>query len=83
MRRTRVVLGGTAACLAAMALLLGGVLRESSQADSAVVAPAPTSDQLQTGFSPGNTAGTVARLQAALRVSPNDVKSLDLLGLAY
>jgi hypothetical protein len=47
------------------------------------VAPAPTSAQLETGFSPGNTAGVIANLQATLRGDPNNVKSLDLLGLAY
>ena len=83
MRRRRLILGGTAAGLTALALLLGGVLRESSSASRTVVAPPPTSAQLETGFSPGNTAGAIASLQATLRVSPNDVKSLDLLGLAY
>jgi tetratricopeptide (TPR) repeat protein len=82
-RRKRLILGAAAAGLTVLALLLGGVLHDSSSASSAVVAQAPTSAQLQTGFSPGNTTGLIATLQAGLRVSPSDVKSLDLLGLAY
>jgi tetratricopeptide (TPR) repeat protein len=38
---------------------------------------------LQTGFSPGDTAGLVRQLQADVRTNPQDVEALDLLGLAY
>src|SRR5206468_2652656 len=43
----------------------------------------PAAEPLQTGFSSGDTAGLVQRLQAGLREQPDDVHGLDLLGLAY
>jgi tetratricopeptide (TPR) repeat protein len=70
-----------------VALLLGGIFRESSAARPVPVATAVPADasSLQTGFSngPAATEATVAKLQAALESTPDDVKSLDALGLAY
>jgi tetratricopeptide (TPR) repeat protein len=83
MTRQRLILGGAAAGLAVLALMFGGVLHDSSSASPEVAIPAPTSQQLQTGFSPGNTAGLISSLQETLRTNPNSVKPLDLLGLAY
>src|SRR5215470_19952496 len=87
--RKRLALGATAASLTAVALLLGGVLRTSSQPGQAVAAgvPAPSAEtaagQLDAGISPQDTNGMISRLQAALTVDPNDVNKLDLLGLEY
>jgi tetratricopeptide (TPR) repeat protein len=75
-----------AAVLTAGALLLGGVLRKPAVAASSAPASTPTpaaGESLQTGFSTGDTAGLIERLQSTLRVAPRNVSSLDLLGLAY
>ena len=87
MRGTRLILGGAAAGPTVVVLLLGGVFRESSAARSA---PAQAADPvgeavLQSGFSsgPAGTEATVERLQATLEANPDDLKSLDDLGLAY
>jgi tetratricopeptide (TPR) repeat protein len=83
-RRQRLILVAAAAGLTAAALTLGGVLHDSSSASPTAVAPTqPTSDAGQTAFSAGGTPAVVARLQATLRVNPNDPASLDSLGLAY
>ncbi len=81
MRRQRLIFGATAAGLTAVALTLGGVLHDSSSANPAAVAQAATSAGVQTR--PGEPNAAVARLQATLRGNPNDVTSLDSLGLAY
>jgi tetratricopeptide (TPR) repeat protein len=82
----RVILGAAAAAATAVALLLGGVFGGSSPAGGAAPAGAPapaSSAALAGGFSPGDTAGLIDRLQAKLRTSPYDVGALDQLGLAY
>ena len=84
MNKRRLALAVTTVALAATAILLGGALRGGSSAATPLPAAAEASgESLQTGFTPGDTAGLVARLQAALRVNPRDTRSLDLLGLAY
>src|SRR5436305_2636176 len=70
----RLLIGGVAAGLTGTALLLGGVLHGSPQASSAPVARPPAAD---------DTATQIAKLQAELRASRDDVRSLDALGLAY
>ena len=80
MKRQRLIIGAAAAVLAAVALTLGGVLRDSSGAPAAA-APVPSS--IPADVPAGDTSGLVARLQATLRANPNDVRSLDSLGLAY
>src|SRR5712691_9118665 len=82
--RKRVVVAGAVTALVVTASLLGGVLRHGSSAGqpAAAAAPAPP-DRLQAGFASGDTAAQIARLQDTLRASPNDVRSYDLLGLAY
>ncbi len=82
--RKRVVVAGAVTALVVTASLLGGVLRHGSSAGqpAAAAAPAPP-DRLQPGFASGDTAAQIARLQDTLRASPNDVRSYDLLGLAY
>ena len=75
MKARRLVFGGAAAVLTALALFLGGALRGSPSARSApVVTPAPAAE---------STARQIAKLQGELRASRDDVQSLDALGLAY
>jgi tetratricopeptide (TPR) repeat protein len=84
--RKRLVLGAAAAGLTALALLLGGVLRSSSNATpvpSAAASLAAASQPGVSGLTPSGTEAQVAKLQAALRANPDDVMSLDTLGLAY
>jgi len=70
----RLLIGGVAAGLTATALFLGGALRGSPSASSAPVARPPAAD---------TTAAQIAKLQAELRGSSDDVNGLDTLGLAY
>src|SRR5437867_5296123 len=83
MPRGRIALGSAAALIAAAALLLGGVLRGPAPAQTAVAPAGIGPESLTTGFAPGGTAQLVERLQSAVRAAPQDVRSLDLLGLAY
>jgi tetratricopeptide (TPR) repeat protein len=78
-KRQRLILVAAAAGLTALALTLGGVLHESSSPSPAAAAPAAGTVEP----SPANTAAQITRLQAAIRMNPTDVKSLDSLGLAY
>jgi len=61
--------------MTAVALLLGGVLHDSSSSASPVGTPVP--------LAPQSTAEVVARAQAEVRADPYDVTALDKLGLAY
>src|SRR3954453_4603001 len=79
MRRQRLILVAAAAGLTAVALTLGGVLHDSSSASPNAVQQNSSEGQAR----PGATPALVARLQATLRGNPNDVSSLDSLGLAY
>src|SRR3954447_6156982 len=79
MRRQRLILVAAAAGLTAVALTLGGVLHDSSSASPNAVAQNSSEGQAR----PGDTPALVARLQAKLRADPEDVDSLDQLGLAY
>ena len=86
MTRTRLILGAATATATAAVLLLGGIFHDSSAATpSTAIAPAASPEALQAGFSPGgnSTAASVSKLQAKLLANPNDVTSLDALGLAY
>jgi tetratricopeptide (TPR) repeat protein len=80
--RARLVLAGAVAAIAATALLLGGIFRDSSAAQPAGAIPAVADEHLQAGFSAGDTGRLVARLQAQLRDRP-DARTLSLLGLAF
>jgi len=82
--RTRLIAGTAVAALAATALLLGGVLRESSTAAPASLAGAQSAEDFKEGFSlNGSTASLVADLQSRLQADPKDGHSYALLGLAY
>jgi len=86
MTRTRLILGAATATATAAVLLLGGIFHDSSAATpSTAIAPAAFPEALQAGFSPGgnSTAASVSKLQARLVANPNEVTSLDALGLAY
>src|SRR3954471_4723960 len=61
--------------MTAVALLLGGVLHDSSSSASPVAAVTP--------LAPQSTAEVVAKAQADVRADPYDVTALDRLGLAY
>lgn len=76
------MLGATAALIAAVAALLGGVLRGAGS-PRAAVAPAVGADRLGADFAAPNTAAYVVQLQDLLRTRPDDVHGLGLLGLAY
>jgi tetratricopeptide (TPR) repeat protein len=87
MRRTRVLLAFLAAVAAAAALLLGG--SGSPAFNPLRASAAPTSaDQnslgrLLEGFSIGDTAGYVRKLEHRVALQPTDADALTLLGLAY
>jgi tetratricopeptide (TPR) repeat protein len=81
--RLRLGLAAGAAALTAAALLLGGVLRESRSAGAAASAAPGAATRVDSGFAVGDTAATVSALQASVRARPDDVRGLDLLGLAY
>ncbi len=85
MTRRRLEVAAVVAALTAGAMLLGGVLRKPAAAAIPTPAsvPARADQSLQTGFSAGNTESLIAGLQSSLRASPQNVSSLDLLGLAY
>jgi len=78
--RRRLLIAGTAAAFAAAVLGLGGALRSNGAA-----APERHVDaaRLASGFAVGDTEGLVRQLQDGLRASPNNVRGLGLLGLAY
>jgi tetratricopeptide (TPR) repeat protein len=71
----RLIFGAAATGMTAVALLLGGVLHDSSSSASPVTAV--------TRLAPQSTAEVVARAQAEVRANPYDVTALDRLGLAY
>ena len=84
MNRRRLTVALAVAALAATALLLGGVLRESSSAAPAALAGAQSAESFKEGFSLGSsTASLVADLQSRLQADPKDEHSYALLGLAY
>jgi tetratricopeptide (TPR) repeat protein len=81
-RRQRLIFGATAASLTAVALTLGGVLRDSSSASPGAAAES-TATSAVVQASPSDTPALVTRLQETIRLNPNDVTALDSLGLAY
>jgi tetratricopeptide (TPR) repeat protein len=83
-RHSRIALALTAASLAAMASLLGGVTRDAGDASagrpSSTAAPG---DRLAAGFAAGDTDALIGRLQALLRADGRNARAATLLGLAY
>ena len=83
MSRGKLALGVAAALTAATTLLLGGVLREPAPEATRAATPGFAAESVTNGFSSGGTEQLVERLQSAARTAPQDVQTLDLLGLAY
>ena len=92
MKRQRVLLALGAAATAAIVLLLGGAfsgspgvgrLAATARAAAARAGDEAALDRLLAGFSTGDTAGFVRKLEHRVAVDPRDADSLTLLGLAY
>jgi tetratricopeptide (TPR) repeat protein len=90
--RRRVLLGLGAAGAAAAFLLFGGILSSPRASDPIkdAIAAARTSAQQQdalglllAGFSTGDTAGYVRKLERRIAAHPQDADALTLLGLSY
>lgn len=86
MRTGRVLIAATVAAVAATVALLGGVLAEGG-AGGAVPAGGPpraaAAELALSGFGAGNTAATVARLEAQVEAGAAGAQDYALLGLAY
>jgi tetratricopeptide (TPR) repeat protein len=79
--KARLLVAGAGAAVVATALLLGGGFAHGTRA--AQPKAAAQGAQLAAGFAAGNTQALVEQLQTGLRTRPDDVRGLDLLGLAY
>ena len=80
----RLLIAGLAAGIAATAGLFGGALAGGSGAQDAPTAgTGDTARVLLQGFSAGDTAATIARLEQRVGAAPEDSEGLALLGLAY
>ncbi len=80
----RLLIAGLAAGIAATAGLFGGALAGGSGAQDAPTArTGDTAQVLLQGFSAGDTAATIARLERRVEAAPEDAEGLMLLGLAY
>jgi tetratricopeptide (TPR) repeat protein len=84
MRTGRLLIGVGAALAASGALLFGGSSRQALRPVAAHAASDQSSlGQLLAGFSTGDTATFVRRLERRVRLDPRDGQTLTLLGLAY
>ncbi len=92
MLRRRLVPGIAVAGVVAVVLLFGGILSGAESTDPlagaiadarANVARQDTLGRLLAGFSTGDTAGYVRKLERRLAVAPRDGDALTLLGLSY
>ena len=85
MTRTRILLAGLAAGVAALVSLFGGVLADPTDPASARVSPADQAllGRLLDGIARDDTRGYVAKLERRVAVSPADGDTLTLLGFAY
>jgi tetratricopeptide (TPR) repeat protein len=86
LRPRRLLLLLVVLCVAAGSTLFGGILSESpaaSQAQPGNATAEPFAARIPSLPPARNTAGTIRKLQAALREDRNDAKSLTLLGLEY
>ena len=80
----RLLIAGLAAGIAATAGLFGGALAGGSGAlDAPTAGTGDTAQVLLQGFSAGDTAATIARLEQRVGAAPEDSEGLVLLGLAY
>src|SRR5687767_9529653 len=82
--RTKLLIGSLLAVLAVAIALFGGLLASTGSESQAAVRPAPSgAAELLAGFSTGDTARFVRKLELRVQESPGDADSLTLLGLAY
>ena len=80
----RLLIAGLAAGIAATAGLFGGALAgPPDEQDAASVRTGDAAQVLLQGFSAGDTAATIARLERRVAAGPEDAEGLTLLGLAY
>jgi tetratricopeptide (TPR) repeat protein len=80
--KAKIVVGVAAGLVVALAVLFGGILKDSPASRGPAV-PAETAGRLLGGFAPADTARYVADLEQKVEQRPRDVESLVLLGLAY
>jgi tetratricopeptide (TPR) repeat protein len=81
--RTRLLVAGTAAALAAAVLALGGALRHDPASAATGALPSAIAAELEKGFAAGDTVAEIRGLQGELHLDSRNVKALDTLGLAY
>jgi len=83
MNRRRLTLVFGAVAVVALAVLLGGVFRDSSSAQPQLISQQAAED-FKAGFSlNASTASLILQFQEALRANPKDEHTYVLLGLAY
>jgi tetratricopeptide (TPR) repeat protein len=83
MNRRRLTLAIGAVAVVALAVLLGGVFRDSSSAQPQLISQQAAED-FKAGFSlNSSTASLILQFQEALRANPKDEHTYVLLGLAY
>ncbi len=82
MNRFRIVTLAAAVLIAAVAALFGGVFGGSASRSAGAAPSGVDTDRLAAGFA-ANTPALVLQLQDALRAQPDNVRGLDMLGLAY
>jgi tetratricopeptide (TPR) repeat protein len=83
MTRSRLALAAAALVVAALAVLLGGLFRDSSAAQPQLITQQAAED-FKAGFSlNASTASLILQFQETLRADPKDEHSYVLLGLAY
>ena len=81
MTHSRLVVGATAAAIAAAVLLFAGVGRHEHGAGGAGAAAAAVPGAVRTDG--GDTAAVVERLQSQVKASPRNAAALAMLGVAY
>ncbi|HET9672772.1 MAG TPA: hypothetical protein VFQ40_07985, partial [Actinomycetota bacterium] len=81
----RFLIAGLAAGIAATAVFFGGALAGGPGAseEPATARTGDTAQRLLQGFSAGDTAAAIARLEQRVEAAPADGEGLVLLGLAY
>ncbi len=83
MTRSRLALAAAALIAVGLAVLLGGLFRESSSAQPQLISQQAAED-FKAGFSlNASTASLILQFQETLRRNPKDERSFALLGLAY
>jgi cytochrome c-type biogenesis protein CcmH/NrfG len=81
--RNKIILSLGAMAVAIVVVLFGGVLGSDAGGRPAAQNRDAAAGRLLAGFSPGDTVAYVTQLEARVAATPEDSKSLLLLGLAY